>query len=125
MTTISATSATFSVPVSDIAAAERWYAALLGRCPDVRPTENVVEWHLFDKCWLQLFPGTSPAGSELPVLRFGVDHVDEAVALAERLGGTIGEQFEIPDVIKVADVTDPYGNQLSFYQELGRTTETG
>jgi hypothetical protein len=33
---------------ADLAAAEGWYTKLLGRGPDHRPMDTLVQWELFD-----------------------------------------------------------------------------
>ena len=39
---------------TDLAAAESWYTKLLGRGPDYRPMETLIQWDLFAQGGLQL-----------------------------------------------------------------------
>jgi hypothetical protein len=34
---------------ADLAAAEGWYTKMLGRGPDYRPMDTLVQWELFDQ----------------------------------------------------------------------------
>ena len=38
-----------ALPTADVAAAEGWYTKLLGRRPDHRPMDTLVQWELFDQ----------------------------------------------------------------------------
>ena len=38
---------------AELAAAERWYTKLLGRGPDNRPMDSLVQWELFDQAGLR------------------------------------------------------------------------
>ena len=110
------TSVTCALPVPDITAAEIWYAGLLGREPDLRPDEGVLEWRLVPGCWLQLVQDDGALDRVL--LRLGVDDLDAATTVVTESGGRAGERTEIDGVIAFCDVTDPYGNRFSLYQEL-------
>ena len=47
---------------ADLAAAEGWYTKLLGRGPDYRPMDTLVQWELFDQGGERFQPTTiSPA----------------------------------------------------------------
>jgi hypothetical protein len=43
-----------SLLAADLAAAERWYTKLLGRKPDYRPMDTLVQWELFPEGGLML-----------------------------------------------------------------------
>lgn len=40
--------------VSDLSTAEKWYSGILGRVPDSRPMDGLLEWHLGDGFGLQV-----------------------------------------------------------------------
>lgn len=40
--------------VSDLSTAEKWYSEILGRVPDSRPMDGLLEWHLGDGFGLQV-----------------------------------------------------------------------
>ena len=41
---------------TDLAAAEGWYTKLLGRRPDYRPMDTLVQWELFNQGGLMALP---------------------------------------------------------------------
>lgn len=43
-----------SLLTADLAAAEDWYTKLLGRRPDHRPMDTLVQWELFEHAGLML-----------------------------------------------------------------------
>ena len=47
---------------SDLAAAEGWYTKLLGRGPDYRPMDTLVQWELFDQGGVALSTDDDIAG---------------------------------------------------------------
>lgn len=54
--------------VRDLAAAERWYAALFERQPDARPMDGLLEWHLGDALGVQVWAEPERAGHSTMVL---------------------------------------------------------
>ena len=54
-----------------------------------------------------------------PIVHFGVDDVDAAIATVEELGGTVGEKHEIPGVGYDAQCTDTEGNPIGRCQNAG------
>ena len=50
---------------ADLAAAEGWYTKLLGRGPDNRPMDTLVQWELFDQCGVAFSTDDEIAGSRL------------------------------------------------------------
>jgi hypothetical protein len=48
---------------TDLAAAESWYTKLLGRGPDYRPMETLIQWDLFPQGGLQLATDDNLAGN--------------------------------------------------------------
>jgi hypothetical protein len=53
------------------------------------------------------------------MLRIGVTGLERSVERFVELGGTPAERFEIPDLITIQDLRDPFGNRLCFYVETG------
>lgn len=54
-------------------------------------------------------------------VRIGVDDVAAQIAELNDLGIATGELVEIADMVKVIDIVDPDGNEVSFVEDL--TTE--
>jgi predicted enzyme related to lactoylglutathione lyase len=101
-------------PVKDLAAAKAWYSQVLGQAP------------YFDQ---PFFVGFSVGGFELGLLPagepgvagpqplWGVQSADEAFAKLITLGATSLEPVtEVGEGIKVAAVTDPFGNRLGIIE---------
>ncbi|MEV6280668.1 VOC family protein [Nocardia sp. NPDC051832] len=110
-----ATSATVGIPVTDLAAARRWYerAFELG-APDLEPVEGVAEYKM-DGWWLQLMAVEQGGGPW--ILRFEVPDTATERARLVGLGLEIGEVIRVEGLIDYCEFTDPDGNQLSLYTE--------
>lgn len=67
---------------ADLAAAEGWYTKLLGRRPDHRPMDTLVQWELFDQGGLMLSTSEEIAGRGVMFL-----YVDDLAAERRRLQG--------------------------------------
>ena len=67
---------------ADLAAAEGWYTKLLGRGPDYRPMDTLVQWELFDQGGLALSSDDEIAGRGVMFL-----YVDDVAAERRRLQG--------------------------------------
>jgi catechol 2,3-dioxygenase-like lactoylglutathione lyase family enzyme len=96
---------------ADIAAAEGWYTKLLGRGPDYRPMDTLVQWELFDQGGVALSTDDEIAGR-------GVMFLIVADVAAERrrlkgLGIVLGDDIE-GDYSTLAQVRDPDGNLLTL-----------
>ena len=117
-------------PVDDLAAARRFYGALLG-CPEGRSADHWVDFDLHGhQLVAHLAPeavrrrATNPVdGEDVPVPHFGVVlPMDAWTALAERLQGA-GVEFVIPPTVRFKGepgeqatmfLLDPFGNALEF-----------
>ena len=64
----------------DLAAAERWYAKLLGRGPDYRPMDTLLHWELFGQGGLMLSTSDEIAARGVVFL-----YVDDVAAERRRL----------------------------------------
>ena len=95
--------------VSDLAAAEPWYTALLGRAPDLRPMAGLLEWHLVEGSGLQVWH--DPARSGRSTLVLGVSDLD---ATAARVAAA-GVDHDGPRPVgggRVLQVSDADGNRV-------------
>lgn len=104
------------VATRDYAVARSWYSRLVGREPDLEPVDAVAEWQITATAWLQLVEDPQRAGKS--AVRFGVDDLDAQVAELADAGIAPGEPVIVPGIVKIVDVADPDGNEVSFVQEI-------
>ena len=96
---------------ADLAAAEGWYTKLLGRGPDNRPMDTLVQWELFDQAGLALSTDAAIAGRGVIFL-----YVDDVAAERRRLkslGIELGDDIQ-GDYSTLAQVRDLDGNLLTL-----------
>ena len=96
---------------ADLAAAEDWYSKLLGRGPDYRPMDTMVQWELSDRGGLALSTDDEIAGRGVMFLV-----VDDVGAERRRLQGqgiALGDDIE-GDYSTLAQVRDPDGNLITL-----------
>jgi catechol 2,3-dioxygenase-like lactoylglutathione lyase family enzyme len=96
---------------ADLAAAEGWYTKLLGRGPDSRPMDTMVQWELFDRGGLALSTDGEIAGRGVMFLV-----VDDIAAERHRLQGldiVLGDDIA-GDYSTLAQVRDLDGNMLTL-----------
>ena len=96
---------------ADLASAEGWYKKLLGRGPDHRPMDTLVQWELFSQGGLMLSTSDEIAGRGVMFLI-----VDDVAAERRRLKGlgiVLGDNIE-GDYSTLAQVHDPDGNLLTL-----------
>jgi catechol 2,3-dioxygenase-like lactoylglutathione lyase family enzyme len=100
-----------SLLTADLAAAEGWYTKLLGREPDHRPMDTLVQWELFDQAGLMLSNSDEIAGKGVMFL-----YVDDLAAERRRLQGLgITLEDDIPgDYSTLAQLRDPDGNLITL-----------
>jgi len=100
-----------SLLTADLAAAEVWYTKLLGRRPDCRPMDTLVQWELFDQGGLMLSNSDEIAGKGVMFL-----YVVDLAAERRRLEGhgiPLGD--DIPgDYSTLAQLHDPDGNLITL-----------
>lgn len=96
---------------ANLAAAERWYTNLLGRRPDHRPMDTLVQWELSDHGGLMLSTDVDIAGKGVVFLI--VDDVAAERRRLGRLGITLGADVQ-GDYSTLAQVRDPDGNLLTL-----------
>jgi catechol 2,3-dioxygenase-like lactoylglutathione lyase family enzyme len=104
------------VATRDYATARAWYGRILGRDPDLEPIDGVAEWQITATAWLQLIEDADRAGTS--AVRFGVNDLASQIAELNDAGIATGEPVIIADMIKVVDVADPDGNEVSFVEDI-------
>jgi predicted enzyme related to lactoylglutathione lyase len=104
------------VAIRDYATARSWYSGVIGRDPDLEPMAGVAEWQIAATAWLQLIEDPHRAGKS--AVRIGVDDLESQIAELEGAGITVSEAVVIADLVKVVDVVDPDGNEVSFVQDV-------
>jgi catechol 2,3-dioxygenase-like lactoylglutathione lyase family enzyme len=96
---------------ADLAVTEGWYTKLLGRGPDHRPMDTLVQWELFDQSGLMLSSSDEIAGEG--VMFFYVDDLAAERRRLQRLGIALGD--DIPgDYSTLAQLHDPDGNLITL-----------
>ncbi len=96
---------------ADLTAAEDWYTKLLGRGPDHRPMETLVQWELFDQGGLMVSTSEEIAGRGVMFV-----YVDDLAAERRRLQGvgiTLADDIA-GDYSTLAQVRDPDGNLITL-----------
>ena len=116
MSTSNVSSVVAVVPVGDHPRSTGWYAKLLGRQADLVPMEDVAEWQLADRAWLQVTTDPERAGSTTVII--GVADIQVQRKLCAKADVPLGETVEYPDIIKMAETLDPDGNKIVFVQDI-------
>jgi catechol 2,3-dioxygenase-like lactoylglutathione lyase family enzyme len=96
---------------ADLAAAEDWYTKLLGRRPDYRPMDTLVQWEFFDQSGLMLSSSDEIAGKGVMFV-----YVDDLAAERRRLQGlgiALGDDIQ-GDYSTLAQLRDPDGNLITL-----------
>ena len=96
---------------ADLEAAESWYTKLLGRGPDYRPMDTLVQWEFSDHGGLGISSDTLIAAKGVMFLI-----VDDVAAERHRLHGLgikLGDDIK-GDYSTLAQVRDPDGNLLTL-----------
>ena len=96
---------------SDLAAAEGWYTKLLGRGPDFRPMDTLVQWEFSDHGGLGISTDIEIAGKGVMFLI--VDDVAGERRRLHGLGIVLGDDIK-GDYSTLAQVRDPDGNLLTL-----------
>ncbi|WUH96954.1 VOC family protein [Spirillospora sp. NBC_00431] len=102
------------VPVADFDVSVAWYERLLGRPADARPMPGLADWHVSDSAWVQVFRDADRAG--LTYLNLAVDDLDAHTADLAGRGITLGEVTRTSKNAKLASVSDPAGNTITFIE---------
>lgn len=104
------------VATRDYPTARPWYSRIIGRDPDLEPIDGVAEWQITATAWLQLIDDADRAGKS--AVRFGVSDLASQIAELNAAGIVTGEPVVIADMVKVVDVADPDGNEVSFVEDI-------
>jgi catechol 2,3-dioxygenase-like lactoylglutathione lyase family enzyme len=96
---------------ADLAAAESWYTKLLGRGPDYRPMDTLVQWELFDQGGIALSTDNEIAGRG--VMLIVVEDVSAERRRLRDVGIVLGDDIK-GDYSTLAQVRDPDGNMLTL-----------
>lgn len=96
---------------ADLEAAEGWYTKLLGRGPDYRPMDTLVQWELFHQGGLML--SSSDEIADRGVMFLYVDDIAAERRRLQGLGIALGDNIE-GDYSTLAQVRDPDGNLLTL-----------
>src|SRR5687768_6850670 len=100
-----------SLLAADLAAAEGWYTRLLGRGPDHRPMDTLVQWELADQGGLML-SSSEEIAARGAIFLYVADLAGERRRL-EDAGIALGD--DIPgDYSTLAQVRDPDGNLVTL-----------
>ena len=101
------------IAVSNLEHAEVWYDNLLGRAPDTRPMDELVEWEFPGGGWLQVFVSQERAGRcSITLVETDFDaRLQQLNNLKVRIQSVIQG-----DAVKTCIVHDPDGNQIVFAQ---------
>jgi predicted enzyme related to lactoylglutathione lyase len=111
--------ATVGLPVRDLSRAVAWYRRVLELDePDLEPAAGVVEFRL-GPIWLQLGEDATARSGAEAVTRFGVRDAAAERDRIEGLGVAVGPLEHVPGAVDYFDFTDPDGNVLSLYSEVG------
>jgi predicted enzyme related to lactoylglutathione lyase len=87
------------------------YTKLLGRRPDYRPMDTLVQWELFDQGGVALSTDNEIAGRG--VMFLVVDDVETERRRLQRLGIMLGDDI-VGDYSTLAQVRDPDGNLITL-----------
>lgn len=97
--------------VSDIQRSEEWYARFMGRAPDDRPMEGLVQWRSTEGGGLQLVQDREKSGNSLVTLIVpAMDRARRRLADASLLL----EPSSQGDYGVLAQIRDPDGNLLTL-----------
>ena len=106
--------------VKNIASSSQFYSSVLGREPDDRPTDTLIQWRGFGSAGIQLFQDPSKAGKSIMTLVVRDLAATKSVLDAQRI--KIGP-IQQGDFGKIAHVTDPDGNVITLAEPPKSFTE--
>jgi predicted enzyme related to lactoylglutathione lyase len=107
------------VPTDETATARSFYSSLFGREPEFEPHDDFFEWSPISgqECWFQV-SGKDQAPPLLNRVRFRVIDLGAALSILDASGIARSEPSQLPGVVAFVDFSDPWGNQLGYYQDL-------
>ena len=101
--------------VRTIEVALEFYAQVFGREPDARPMESLGEWYPVQGGGIQVFEEAERAGTSYATLN--VPDITELVSELESRGLSVDKSGIDFDPFRLASVTDPDGNRVTFAQD--------
>jgi predicted enzyme related to lactoylglutathione lyase len=110
---------TVAIHVGDREEALAFYCALIGRDPDMGPDPDFYEWEVSPGAWLQLATGRDEIAPSSFRLRLKVEDIEAAVEILRSKGFEPGKVKRLPGLVTFANLTDPWGNPLGVYQDMG------
>jgi predicted enzyme related to lactoylglutathione lyase len=119
MTEMSVRGLTIALHAGDRDEALAFYCALIGRDPDLGPDPDFYEWEISPGAWLQLATGREDIKPASFRLRLQVEDIDASVAILAHKGFEPSDVQRLPGLVAFANLTDPWGNPLGVYQDLG------
>lgn len=114
---------TIQLRVTDFEKGQKWYETLLKRRPDFMPHEGFAEWEVIPGCWLQVAEGIPSEGSG--PLRLAVNNLEaEQERIVKELNVDHFEIYALDEVpVRWGTFTDPWGNQLGFFEYLDKNEQ--
>ena len=113
---------TLQVQVDDLYRAREFYGGVLGAAPEFEPHDDFLEWRVGEgETWLQIVAARGPVRPLVNRVRFRVDDLAAASAAAAALGAAVSPVTTLHSVVRWVDFSDPWGNQLGFYEDLAPT----
>jgi predicted enzyme related to lactoylglutathione lyase len=106
-----------AVFVKDIASSSAFYSRLLGRQPDDKPMDTLVQWRGFGNAGIQLFRDPSKAGRG--VMTLVVPDLEATKSLLDAQDIDLG-QVQQGDFGKIAHLADPDGNVVTLAEPPSR-----
>ncbi|MCW2539092.1 MAG: Glyoxalase-like domain [Frankiales bacterium] len=110
---------TIAVHVGDREKGLAFYCALIGRDPDLGPDPDFYEWEISPGAWLQLATGREQIAPSSFRLRLQVEDIEAARQVLMSHGIEPGPTKKLPSLVAFANLSDPWGNPLGIYQDLG------
>jgi predicted enzyme related to lactoylglutathione lyase len=102
------------ISVGDLPAAVLWYAAFIGREPDVPVNEDEVMWQFTDSAFLYVVRDLENTGRS--VVTLSVADIDVAIAEAASRGVAGGPVTAVGTAGRRAVYTDPAGNRVALVE---------
>jgi predicted enzyme related to lactoylglutathione lyase len=119
MTEMNVRGLTIAIHAGNREEALAFYCALIGRDPDLGPDPDFYEWEISPGAWLQLATGREDIRPSSFRVRLQVEDIDKAVEILDTKGFAPGQIRRLPGLVSFANLTDPWGNPLGVFQDMG------
>jgi catechol 2,3-dioxygenase-like lactoylglutathione lyase family enzyme len=100
-----------AVYVNNLTSSSEFYARVLGRKPDDKPTETLVQWRGFGSAGIQLFQDPSKAGKGIMTLVVRDLAATKSLLDAHKIKI---DRIQQGDFGKITHITDPDGNLITL-----------